>query len=424
MAAASSSKTAADETQQEDHIWIELKLLESLVMQSRLGQSILRLADKFLWTVEKCAEWSLPRQDVSEDGKDSGKPKLVRPLPWLLFLPSLVMLRTIRVTGNIGVYILGYPAITPSEMVKLVQKSRRYLNATMKKGMKERCEVKDKRPSMNEAKKALIRSIRLTLSSLSCLDASKPSLSPPPTKIYVSSVLDPDPVTTTSEEKSVTESMDSTEKLKDSSSESEEEEKEETLDEKIDRLALDSSEGDEDFDPTGANSDEDDDDEDDDDDENSDDGNVSPSEIREIIEDTYVPLSANKNLKQQTECFLNSEKICALDSKQESDQPVCEKRSSAKESRDKAEERLATSKRRDSPECYTPDRSSQEGDPTFYSPISSDSDAPKESSVPIAEQSKSSARRANNGAVVEKRSTNVSKCHKGKRTSHGSRKKK
>ncbi|XP_011687605.1 PREDICTED: uncharacterized protein LOC105449867 isoform X4 [Wasmannia auropunctata] len=374
MAAASSSKTAADETQQEDHIWIELKLLESLVMQSRLGQSILRLADKFLWTVEKCAEWSLPRQDVSEDGKDSGKPKLVRPLPWLLFLPSLVMLRTIRVTGNIGVYILGYPAITPSEMVKLVQKSRRYLNATMKKGMKERCEVKDKRPSMNEAKKALIRSIRLTLSSLSCLDASKPSLSPPPTKIYVSSVLDPDPVTTTSEEKSVTESMDSTEKLKDSSSESEEEEKEETLDEKIDRLALDSSEGDEDFD-----------------------------------------------------------------------------RSSAKESRDKAEERLATSKRRDSPECYTPDRSSQEGDPTFYSPISSDSDAPKESSVPIAEQcparkvvktkelingearfipastiaeSKSSARRANNGAVVEKRSTNVSKCHKGKRTSHGSRKKK
>ncbi|XP_011687604.1 PREDICTED: rRNA biogenesis protein rrp36 isoform X3 [Wasmannia auropunctata] len=400
MAAASSSKTAADETQQEDHIWIELKLLESLVMQSRLGQSILRLADKFLWTVEKCAEWSLPRQDVSEDGKDSGKPKLVRPLPWLLFLPSLVMLRTIRVTGNIGVYILGYPAITPSEMVKLVQKSRRYLNATMKKGMKERCEVK---------------------------------------------------VTTTSEEKSVTESMDSTEKLKDSSSESEEEEKEETLDEKIDRLALDSSEGDEDFDPTGANSDEDDDDEDDDDDENSDDGNVSPSEIREIIEDTYVPLSANKNLKQQTECFLNSEKICALDSKQESDQPVCEKRSSAKESRDKAEERLATSKRRDSPECYTPDRSSQEGDPTFYSPISSDSDAPKESSVPIAEQcparkvvktkelingearfipastiaeSKSSARRANNGAVVEKRSTNVSKCHKGKRTSHGSRKKK
>lgn len=55
-------------------------------------------------------------------------------------------------------------------------------------------------------------------------------------------------VTTTSEEKSVTESMDSTVKSKDSASESEEEEKEETLREKIDRLALENSENDEDFD--------------------------------------------------------------------------------------------------------------------------------------------------------------------------------
>lgn len=47
---------------------------------------------------------------------------------------------------------------------------------------------------MYEARKALIRSIRLTLSSLSCLDSSKPTPSPPPTKIHVSSVLDPDAV--------------------------------------------------------------------------------------------------------------------------------------------------------------------------------------------------------------------------------------
>jgi len=41
---------------------MELKLLQSIVMQSRLGQTMLRLVDNFLWTVEKCAEWSLPRQ--------------------------------------------------------------------------------------------------------------------------------------------------------------------------------------------------------------------------------------------------------------------------------------------------------------------------------------------------------------------------
>lgn len=49
---------------------------------------------------------------------------------------------------------------------------------------------------MNRAKKALIRSIRLTLSTLSCLDGSKPSLSPPPTRIHVSA-LDLDAVSRT-----------------------------------------------------------------------------------------------------------------------------------------------------------------------------------------------------------------------------------
>ncbi|XP_071555966.1 uncharacterized protein [Temnothorax nylanderi] len=414
MATASSSKTAVDEAPQENCIWIELRLLQSIVVQSRLGQTVLKLMDNFLWVVEKCAEWSLPRQEVrgDENRKDSGKPELVRPLPWLLFLPSLVLLRVIRATLNIGGYILGYPKITPSGMVKFVQICRRYLNKGMNKGTKERYETKDKRSSINEAKKALIKSIRLTLSSLSCLDASKPSLSPPPTKIHVSSVLDPDPVTTL-EEKSVTESMESTAKLKDSSSESEKEEKKETLNEKIDRLALENSEDDEDFDPDkcGFSSDTSSD-------ENSDDGNVSPTEVRDVVKDAKL---FQKNVKTNIERFLNAEQTSAPAPQQGTVELDCEKRSSAKESRDKVEERLAISLRIDSPECYTPDRSSQEGDPTFYSPISSDSDAPKESSV--AERSKSPGE-TNNGAVMQKRSTNVSKCHKGKRTSHGNRKKK
>lgn len=55
-------------------------------------------------------------------------------------------------------------------------------------------------------------------------------------------------VTTISEENSVTESADSPAKLKDSASESEEENNRETLNERIDRLALADSEDDEDFD--------------------------------------------------------------------------------------------------------------------------------------------------------------------------------
>lgn len=58
--------------------------------------------------------------DISgENRKDAAKPELVRPLPWLLFLPSLVLLRAIRVTVNMGAFILGYPKITPSRMVRL-----------------------------------------------------------------------------------------------------------------------------------------------------------------------------------------------------------------------------------------------------------------------------------------------------------------
>lgn len=66
MAVASSSKTAVDtETSQEDYVWLKLKLLQSIVVQSRLGQTILKLVDNFLWVVEKCTEWSLPRLEVN-----------------------------------------------------------------------------------------------------------------------------------------------------------------------------------------------------------------------------------------------------------------------------------------------------------------------------------------------------------------------
>ncbi|XP_012537521.1 serine/threonine-protein kinase rio2 isoform X3 [Monomorium pharaonis] len=393
MATASSSKTTIDETSQKDYTWMELRLLQLIVIQSRLGQTMLKLVDNFLWTVEKCAEWSLPRHGEDENRKDSGKPHLVRPLPWLLFLPSLVLLRVMRVTVNIGAFIFGYSQITPSGMIKFVQLSRRHLNAAMNK-RKERQESK---------------------------------------------------VTMTSEEKPITESKDSTE-VKDSTNalEEEEEEEEETLNEKIDRLALENSEDDEDFDPTKYSSS---DTSNDDDVENSD-GNVSPTEILDI---QNANKAFQKNLKNDIEQFLKAEQTSELAPKQEFIEPVCGKRSSAKESRDKVEERLATSQRIESPECYTPDRSSQEGDPIFYSPISSDSDAPKEcsmSSVSVTEQCVSrkilktningearfiststtseskSSRQINNGAVMEKRSINVSKSHKGKRTNHGNRKKK
>ncbi|XP_018404961.1 PREDICTED: histone chaperone RTT106-like isoform X2 [Cyphomyrmex costatus] len=404
----SSSNKAIDETSQEDCIWIELRLLQSIMIQSRLGQTILKLIDYFLWIVEKCMEWSLPRQNI-KDEKDSKKMELVRPLPWLLFLPSLIILRIIRVIVNIGASILSYPKITSSEMVKLVQKYRRYLHDTMKKKKKE------KKEKYNE--------LKVTTTSEEKSENK-------------------------SEEKSVTESMDSATSKDSSESEDEKQDKEErekkewkeSVNDKIDRLALENSEDDEDFEPdecssSGTNSI-------DDDDENSD-GNVSLNEINDIIEDA-VTFKKNKNIEQ----FLHAEQTSTLACKQEPIESACEKKTSAKESRDKVEEHLAPSQRIDSSECCTPDRSSQE-DPTFYSPISLDNDSPKKLLMSTVKQyvsrkildtkefingevrfisastiSESKSSRQTDNAVTEKYSTNVSKGRKGKRTSRSNRKKK
>ncbi|XP_072764956.1 uncharacterized protein [Anoplolepis gracilipes] len=399
----SSSAATVKETPEDDYIYPELKLLQTIAVQSTLGQTVLRFADNFLWTVEKCAEWSLPCQEIAEDenGKSSEKSEFVRPLPWIFFLPSLMMLRTIRMTINVGAFIMGYSRITPSSLVKFLQLSRTRLNNIKNSGTREK----------------------------------------------------QDKATTTSEEKSGTESTDATEKQGNliSYSESEEDEKEmkndeeeETLKEKIDRLALETSDEDEDFDPANcsvsSNESNDKDNEDDDNDEvDEDDGNVSSTELRDIIEDANLLLGRTTTVQNMIEQFQAAERNAAQ---------VCDQdqRLLAKESRDKVEERF--SQRIDSPTCYTSDRSSQEGDSIFYSPISSDSDTPKTaiaekcvsrdslkankyangeihfiSASMISETSKTSGA-ANNGAVVEKRSTNVSKCHKGKRTSHGNRRKK
>lgn len=413
----SSSSTTTKETPKNCYVCPELKFLQVVMVQSLLGQTILKLMNNFLWTVEKCAEWSLPDQEIDlaedENKKTLKKSGLVRPLPWILFLPSLIMLRMLRLTVNAGALLIGYSQVTPSGLVKFLQISRKRLNDIKKSGMREK-QDKDERLSMNEARKALIKSIRLTLSSLSCLDMSKPTPSPPPTKIHVSSVLDPDaPTTTTSEEKSATESTDATEKQENmtSCSESEEDEKneeEETLKEKIDRLALESSDEDEDFDPADCSSSSIDKSNEEDDDDNVNDANVSSTELSDIVKEANVLLNRTTAVQNEIEKFQASERAASQ---------VYDQRLPAEESRDKVEEHL--SQRIDSPTCCTPDRSSQEGDSTFYSPISSDSDK-----ASIAEKTSKTSGETNNGAIVEKRSTNVSKCHKGKRTSHGNRKKK
>ncbi|XP_076621239.1 uncharacterized protein LOC143341838 isoform X3 [Colletes latitarsis] len=249
--------------------WTFSSILESGVVtasQSFVGQALFKLVDSFLWVVEKSAQWSLPAQEINaeENGKVFGKIQLVRPLPWILFLPSLVMLRIVRAGLNVGAFVLGYPKIQSSGVVKFVQKSRRRLRALNLKAVKSarrKMSNKDKRLTMIEAKKALIRSIRLTLSTLSCLDTSKssPSPSPPPTKIRITG-MDLE-TAATPDEKSTTESagspMHAEIKRKysqvSSDEESSDDSENETLQARLDKIALhdtsDNSSDDSDFNP-------------------------------------------------------------------------------------------------------------------------------------------------------------------------------
>ncbi|XP_006561695.2 dentin sialophosphoprotein isoform X5 [Apis mellifera] len=234
--------------------WIESVIMT--VSQTSIGQALFKFIDSFLWVVEKSTQWSLPAHEIAaeENGKVFGRIELVRPLPWLLFLPGLVILRIIRCGLNVGAFILGYPRIRPSGMVKFVQKTRRRLRAINVKAIKARRRItcaKDKRLTMIEAKKALIRSIRLTLSTLSCLD-TKSSPSPPPMKIRVGQ-MDFDTIATP-EEKSTTESVGSpvlhemkrkfSQILDDESSDGSDNE---TLRAKLERLAMENSTDDSDF---------------------------------------------------------------------------------------------------------------------------------------------------------------------------------
>nr|XP_033333444.1 uncharacterized protein LOC117224548 isoform X7 [Megalopta genalis] len=107
--------------------WVESMFLA--VSRSFLGQPIFKTIDYCLNVVEKSTLWSLSAHEISaeEDGKIFGRIELLRPLPWILFLPGLIMLRIFRDGINVGAYILGYPRLEPIKMVKYVQKCRRRL---------------------------------------------------------------------------------------------------------------------------------------------------------------------------------------------------------------------------------------------------------------------------------------------------------
>uniref|UniRef100_A0A1Q3EVR7 Proteinral transcription factor iif subunit 1 n=2 Tax=Culex tarsalis TaxID=7177 RepID=A0A1Q3EVR7_CULTA len=121
-------------------------LLYDVVAQgatTRLGAFVYRRIDSVLSTVEKTAKWSLPQPQVPDggdeanaDGSKISAPPLIRPLPWMLFLPALVVMRMVRVGLSLLALLVGRPPVTPASVVHFVQNKRRKLRALKYRGQK------------------------------------------------------------------------------------------------------------------------------------------------------------------------------------------------------------------------------------------------------------------------------------------------
>lgn len=74
---------------------------------------------------------------MSDVKKPKCKPAaLVRPLPWILFLPALLSIRCTRTLLSILSVLLGYDPIAPADAVSSIQWSRRKLRAVKYQGLR------------------------------------------------------------------------------------------------------------------------------------------------------------------------------------------------------------------------------------------------------------------------------------------------
>ncbi|XP_063976703.1 uncharacterized protein Jabba isoform X2 [Diachasmimorpha longicaudata] len=369
----------------------------TVLSQMSLGQVLLRVLDRGFWIIEKSAQWSLPYHEsvTEENGKFFQSMELVRPLPWVLFLPGLILLRLFRLEWNVGALVFGYPTIEPSDIVKYVQKTRRRLRSIKANGIKTQ---RQKRGANSR------------------------------------------PLSITSDEKSATEStitafrtIDQKRKYAQISSDDEEtdESEEENLNSKIERLARESSIDDEDFEPEESSDNEKSSETDEEDEEEK----ISDHEVNDLIQENKKSLATHKFL------FSNSIKHTDNDS-----QDMCPTNNKQNPEIELMEEQR---------EYFSP-LSGDDGEAAFYSPISSKSSSPErvlrtfkgheenyqatgtetvnhnyDADVDTKVIEKSNGRAETSGSIPI---INPNKCapkfqhksyhHKGRRMSHGCRKKK
>lgn len=153
-------------------------------MTTRAGNYMYHRIDACLAVVEKTAKWSLPQSPPPSE-EDTTKmnispPPLIRPLPWILFLPALIALRLVRVSLSFIALLIGKQPVYPVTMVSFLQSRRRKLRALKYRGQKiqrmKRAELESEQGHEQAAKTWLDR-ITFPLRYIICLRAVRPGTS-------------------------------------------------------------------------------------------------------------------------------------------------------------------------------------------------------------------------------------------------------
>ncbi|EAT41475.1 AAEL006890-PA [Aedes aegypti] len=154
-------------------------------MTTRVGNYVYHRFDTCLSVVEKTAKWSLPQSPPPSE-EDTSKvnispPPLIRPLPWIMFLPALIALRLIRASLSLVALMIGKQPVYPENMVAFLQSRRRKLRALKYRGQKiqrmRRAEKESEGKPEALVAKSWLEKITLPLRYMICLRAVRPGSS-------------------------------------------------------------------------------------------------------------------------------------------------------------------------------------------------------------------------------------------------------
>ncbi|XP_069683138.1 nucleolar and coiled-body phosphoprotein 1 [Periplaneta americana] len=124
--------------------WERFEYVGEQVASCPLGQIVFRGADRILWTVESTVKWFTEDDKESQQNGSTSAPclklppdqRLVRPLPWVLFLPLLIWMRIAKLGIEVVAYLRGKEPLRASQVVRYIQIRRRRLRSLKYVGLK------------------------------------------------------------------------------------------------------------------------------------------------------------------------------------------------------------------------------------------------------------------------------------------------